>query len=343
MFNDYSPQEFFQQLYHVMPRGFSAVTFLAPEGVAPPRGMQRSITNFKPLPMQSEIDLTRKILPMNERGYSVYFRVMVQSTAHGVETRIKDGFEYPYYPRGKADESIYTRALWGEIDFKDFGSETDARKYLDNLKYAPSMVVRSGGGLHLYWLLREILATNGGATDGFPPNVRVTPLDAKALKRTLKGIAVAMKGDTKVAELGRIMRLPGTVNTKPERSNAPCYVESASLVSYNYIDLELEYAPLVAPERRQTERKDSGLQGADNAPEWVKQYVQYGAAQGARNDTLFKAACVYAALGIAKHEAYNVLGQRARLDGLSDGEIDTAIESAYGSERSMNRGGWRGE
>src|ERR1019366_4054308 len=43
---------------------------------------------------------------------------------------------------------------WADIDFKDFpGGEAEATGRLDEFQHAPSIVIRTGGGLHCYWLL----------------------------------------------------------------------------------------------------------------------------------------------------------------------------------------------
>jgi AAA domain/RepB DNA-primase N-terminal domain len=69
----------------------------------------------------------------------------------------------------------------------------------------PSIIIRSGAGLHAYWLLKE------------PADVQVERVMIYALLRRL---AAALDGDRAAAEPARVLRLPGTFNHKhtPKRS-----------------------------------------------------------------------------------------------------------------------------
>ena len=87
-------------------------------------------------------------------------------------------------------------ALWADIDFKDIPEER-ARERVAQFPIQPSLVVESGGGLHLYWLL---------TAPELASEFSIEPI--------LRGLAQALGGDRKVAEVAHIMRLPGTVNYK---------------------------------------------------------------------------------------------------------------------------------
>lgn len=63
----------------------------------------------------------------------------------------------------------------------------------------PSIVLRSGGGLHAYWLLRE------------PADVQP---EAARLRMVLRQLATALDGDLAAAECARVLRVPGTFNHK---------------------------------------------------------------------------------------------------------------------------------
>jgi archaellum biogenesis ATPase FlaH len=87
-------------------------------------------------------------------------------------------------------------AFWVDLDFKNSSKET-VLETLANFKLPPSVVVASGGGLHVYWLLK-------------------TPLSAKnpRLEPVLRGLAQTLGADLMAAEKARILRLPGTLNRK---------------------------------------------------------------------------------------------------------------------------------
>jgi hypothetical protein len=93
-------------------------------------------------------------------------------------------------------------ALFVDIDFK-VTSETEARPRIARFALPPSAVVQSGGGLHVYWFLRE------------PLDLRDPAACAEA-RGLLRRLAVALGGDLASAEPARVLRVPGTFNGKPE-------------------------------------------------------------------------------------------------------------------------------
>jgi hypothetical protein len=99
-------------------------------------------------------------------------------------------------------------ALWVDIDFETT-PKPRAHELLKSFPLQPSVVVGSGGGLHLYFLLEEAVS----ACD-------------ERLEPILRCLVRALGGDGAAAEVARIMRLPGTRNFKykPPR---PCQVLEA--------------------------------------------------------------------------------------------------------------------
>ncbi|MEI8397338.1 MAG: hypothetical protein WCF85_21680, partial [Rhodospirillaceae bacterium] len=100
-------------------------------------------------------------------------------------------------------------ALWAEVDTRKLGlDKSTVRQAVVSLPHPPSIVIDSGGGLHFYWLLTESI------------NVRQSEENAaeaeESIVAALKQFAGIMAGDTAVCDLPRIMRLPGSRNTKPE-------------------------------------------------------------------------------------------------------------------------------
>jgi hypothetical protein len=69
----------------------------------------------------------------------------------------------------------------------------------------PSIVIASGGGTHLYWVLET-------------PTTDIDHAD-----RILKGMAVWLNADATMTA-DQIMRLPNTINTKPGRHRAKCEI-----------------------------------------------------------------------------------------------------------------------
>ncbi len=123
-------------------------------------------------------------------------------------------------------------AAFVDLDFKQV-PDVEARRRLAACPAPPSVVVASGGGLHLYWLLRE-------------------PLDVQAdearIRRLLVGLAQALGGDRSAAEPARILRVPYTKNYKymPAR---PVAIERCDPVRrYTPDDLEV-WLPAAEPAR----------------------------------------------------------------------------------------------
>ena len=112
-------------------------------------------------------------------------------------------------PSGTRADLAECPALWAEVDTRKLGlDKAMVRQVVVSLPHPPSLVIDSGGGLHFYWLLTEAI------------DVRQTSENAaeteEAVVAVLKQLAGIMAGDTSVCDLARIMRLPGSHNTKPE-------------------------------------------------------------------------------------------------------------------------------
>lgn len=116
--------------------------------------------------------------------------------------------------RGGTDDVAALPALFVDVD--DPCPET-LRKLRD-FRPAPSCIVNSGGGYHAYWWL-----------DDPPTKVGSLPPLLQALTTNLGGDALS---------IAHSLRLPGTVNTKPERCGARCHVIDLREESYRLADFE---------------------------------------------------------------------------------------------------------
>lgn len=158
---------------------------------------------------------------------------------------------------GDKDHCFQLSALYGDTDFKDT-PEDQARKRLAGCPLAPTAVVHSGGGLHSYWLLREPLDM---------------PLEMELAESYLRRLAVYLESDSKVAEVARVLRVPGTFNHKynPPR---PVILETLNVeADYNLTDFD-EWLPA------DPRPKVNGMAGPFTVPDVIP--------VGERNDTLYK-------------------------------------------------------
>jgi putative DNA primase/helicase len=122
--------------------------------------------------------------------------------------------------------------VWSDVDFKN----TPRNVLKDNYKKFPlksSIIVKSGGGVHFYWLLKE-------------------PIEQSEISRVEninKRIATVMGGDINACDAARILRIPNTINHK-----YPAPVEITRLNDFRY---ELEDFLILPGEERLKEGSKS--------------------------------------------------------------------------------------
>ena len=104
---------------------------------------------------------------------------------------------------GKADDVGSRRWLWGDIDYGDaghaksapYGTREDALAAVGAFRPAPTLVVDTGGGFHVWWALD-------------------TDADAVAWTEAMARAAHALRADANALDAPRILRVPGTFNLK---------------------------------------------------------------------------------------------------------------------------------
>ncbi len=111
----------------------------------------------------------------------------------------------------------YIVALWADLDIGSEGHEEkqvffqgpqEAAKAIRSFPRAPSIIVESGRGAHLYWLLKQ-----------------VTPVtDVDKVEKILRNMSDHLGCDTDV-NLDTVLRLPETVNTKIPGKPVNCDVK----------------------------------------------------------------------------------------------------------------------
>ncbi len=138
------------------------------------------------------LDTLQRLSDTNRMGWGAYFAVGLR----------KPGLSR--WKRGGVAEVVALPAFYTDID-----DPTDATLMkLRGARLPPSVIVHSGGGYHAYWLLDE------------PTH------DLNTARQVLQGLARTFGGDG--LSPAQSLRLPGTVNHKPERGGAVCrLVESA--------------------------------------------------------------------------------------------------------------------
>jgi hypothetical protein len=196
-----------------------------------------------------------RVTTFNARGYGVYY---------GLTTK-----RQPPPPGRRATErdALWCSVLWAEVDLKAgvYPTLGSIQAMFDGLPIPPTIVIFSGGGLHALWRIAPTLISR----DTF-----------SAIKHTLRGIAVTIKGDTSVAELARVFRLPGTVNTKPDRDGAVCRVVRNTGIVHCLEDFD-RYRQLVTTARQPVTPAQNA---PDGLPGYLKWFLTDHHPDGQRND-----------------------------------------------------------
>ena len=122
-----------------------------------------------------------RFLERHRGDYNIYF---------GVATRNSSGTK-------EAIREIVT--LHADVDFKTTPRDK-ALSLIASIPLWPTFIVETGGGFHVYWLLKEM-----EGKDAIP---RVEAIN--------RGLAKALGGDMGSCDASRILRLPGSFNRKPE-------------------------------------------------------------------------------------------------------------------------------
>lgn len=238
----------------------------------------------------------------NREGFGVYFAPCLRKMK-----------------QGKAESAALVPALWVDIDCDGDAHQCDQNlTKLRGFDPAPSFILNSGGGWHGYWLLDK-------------PFQFQDDTDRQKIARILRGLFAALNGDSEyVKTVAGIMRLPDSVNTKPERSGAIVTVVESRPERHYPLDT---FAWL---ESQPHQPSFDGLKvvtlngnGHHPLPPRTESYLTSGATDGTRNNELFAAACQMRDAGYSQADAERELIPRHLANGSSEREALGTIRSAY--------------
>ncbi|MEQ9029162.1 MAG: hypothetical protein RLP44_10660 [Aggregatilineales bacterium] len=198
----------------------------------------------------------------------------------------REGFGLYFAPclrkekKGNADSAVWVSALWLDIDSTD-PCDLDRLKAFDP---EPSFIVSSGGGWHGYWVLE-------------PPCTLET--DAGYVK-----------------SVASVMRLPDSVNTKPERGGVVVEIVQANADCRYSLD-DFGWLESKTSEERIGDLRVVTLNSGSHQqlPPRTEQYITSGAHNGSRNAELFAAACQMRDAGYSQSDAERELVARHVADG----------------------------
>ena len=134
----------------------------------------------------------------------------------------------------------YIAALWASLDIgpggysglnHNFVDETEARETIRSFPLKPSIIVQSGRGFHLYWLLHS---------------QKKIP-DVEAVENLLRKLNDHFRCPSPVG-LESTLRLPGTWNPRGSRTPTKCFVEHLD-PALRYYPTEFQNLDLTSPAR----------------------------------------------------------------------------------------------
>jgi hypothetical protein len=238
---------------------------------------------------------------LNQEGFGLYFAPCLRKTK-----------------QGKAEAAALVPTLWIDIDCDGDEQHEKALTRLREFDPAPSFIVDSGGGWHGYWLLDN-------------PFLLENDTDRQQVAAILRGLFAALGGDDHyVKSTASVMRLPDSINTKPERGGVVVnLVESHPERRYALEQFAwLESQPQPEKIADLDVRTFTG-NGKHPLPPRTEAYLVSGATEGNRNAELFSAACQLRDAGYTQSEAEQELVPRHVASGSTEWEAIATIASAY--------------
>jgi len=115
---------------------------------------------------------------------------------------------------GTKKNIIEIPTVWCDADLKDITAVELSRK-VEIFPFKPSIIVLTGGGAHLYWLLTKPVGKSY----------------IEMIEDVNRRIAYALSGDKAAVDAARILRVPGTLNHK---YNPPQNVKLHRIHDYRY-------------------------------------------------------------------------------------------------------------
>jgi hypothetical protein len=185
--------------------------------------------------------------------------------------------------KGTKKECLALTVLVTDLDYGTVGhkkknrwqTREEAQAAIDAFPIDASIVVHTGGGFQVYWLLREPFGIENG---------NYTQVEA-----IMKGIGAVIGGDGGTQDVSRIFRIPGTFNIKTDEPRPVKIISYNPDLVYDLADFA-HYADQARTQEqaRQEAPPRDGPQTTNvdelNLPAWAKGLIRSGDASGYEND-----------------------------------------------------------
>ena len=158
---------------------------------------------------------------------------------------------------GKKENLLALTAFFGDVDCGTAGhkmtpryqAKAEALAAIEAFTLRPNVVVDSGGGFQIYWLLRNPVDLSNG--------------NFSQVEHVNRGLALALGGDVGATDASRILRLPGTFNMKLAGNPRP--VKIVWCEPERVYDLA-DFGEYEAQGKAQAQRRRQDHQGGGAAP-----------------------------------------------------------------------------
>lgn len=225
--------------------------------------------------------------------------------------------------RGTKELANSSMCVWADIDFKMIPRE-EALKRAKEFPLKPSIVVKSGGGVHLYWLLKE-------PATGTDLHYRLEGIN-KVLVRLLGA-------DPQSTDLARVLRVTGTLNLKYDHKPM-CEISAVgwnpdlryTLDDFDIFSPEVKQPPQpqsVALASPKTTKRVPYRELSDSKKEKIKELLTEIWIDGWRHKMALFAGGMFAHAGIKEDVATEVVASVSdSVGGTTDKKI-AAVEDSY--------------
>ncbi|MGE5391118.1 MAG: phage/plasmid primase, P4 family [Deltaproteobacteria bacterium] len=203
---------------------------------------------FSTTELKEAVQLSEEMI---KAGHDVYFGVGLQSQSYEVNIR------------GKAETISVIPGTWADIDIAGIHSAEnlpktmeEARSIIAGFPFPPTIIVHSGGGLHVYWLFDR-------------PWLLTDPKDNEQAKRLSKRFQEFLRDEAgkqgwkldPTADLARLLRVPGTVNYKDADNPKPVKIIVWDLKNRYRPEIIKEYLDKVMPAETSSGHADLSYPG----------------------------------------------------------------------------------
>ncbi|MEM9955267.1 MAG: hypothetical protein AAF846_26910 [Chloroflexota bacterium] len=158
---------------------------------------------------------SRHVLSSNIQAIDKTLALVHQSNQLGWGAYVGIGYrkqDLGRYQRGGKEDILAIPALFADIERQPSVVASTLHTVPE-----PSLMIASGGGTHLYWMLAR-------------PSYEIERAEA-----IIKGISIWLQSDTSMTS-DQVLRIPRTINSKPHRQNAVCRVLNETHCEYHLDD-----------------------------------------------------------------------------------------------------------